>query len=60
MDLRLIIGRLFVAIGALLLLAAYFVPATTRSQLFGANINLAWGIVLLATGSVFSFATRKP
>ncbi len=60
MDLRLIIGRLFVAIGLLLLMAAYFVPAATRSQLFGANINLAWGIVLLATGAVFSFATRKP
>jgi hypothetical protein len=59
MDLRLIIGRLFLVIGALLIMAAYLAPSSIRSELFGTNVNLAWGIVLLLCGGVFSFSARK-
>lgn len=59
MDLRLIIGRLFLVIGTLLVMAAFLTPATIRSELFGTNINLAWGLVLLLCGGVFSFSARK-
>ena len=59
MDLRLIIGRLLIAIGALLIMAAKLAPATVRTQLYGTNLNLAWGIVLVATGFLFSMVARK-
>ncbi|WP_031500777.1 hypothetical protein [Bryobacter aggregatus] len=59
MDLRLIIGRLFLALGALLVLAAFTIDAGSKPQLFGGNINLVWGIVMLAIGVVFTIASRK-
>lgn len=59
MDLRLIIGRLLIAIGALLIMAAKLAPSTIRTQLYGTNLNLAWGIVLVATGLLFSMVARK-
>ncbi len=59
MDLRLIIGRLLLAIGLLLVAAAWLAPTTIRTELYGTNLNLAWGIVLIASGSLFIFTARK-
>lgn len=59
MDLRLIIGRLLLAIGALLIIASKLAPATVRTQLYGANLNLAWGIVLIACGLLFTLTAKK-
>jgi uncharacterized protein YjeT (DUF2065 family) len=59
MDLRLIIGRLLLAIGLLLIMAAKLAPASIRTELYGTNLNLAWGVVLVASGLLFSFASRK-
>jgi len=59
MDLRLIIGRLLFVIGILLVMAAKLAPASIRSELFGVNLNLAWGIVLMASGGLFIFTAKK-
>lgn len=59
MDLRLIIGRLLFAIGLLLIAAAKLAPATIRTTLYGMNLNLAWGIVLVACGPLFMTTARK-
>jgi len=59
MDLRLIIGRLMVAIGLLLIMAAMLIPDAIKNYLYGTNLNLAWGIVLVASGALFSFASCK-
>ncbi len=59
MDLRLIIGRLMLAIGVLLIMAAKLAPTTIRTELYGTNLNFAWGAVMVASGLLFIFASRK-
>ncbi len=59
MDLRLIIGRLMLAIGVLLVMAAKLAPSTVRTQLYGVNLNLAWGILLIVCGLLFAFRPPK-
>ncbi len=60
MDLRLIIGRLMLGIGGLLLIASVLAPNSIKNQLYGNNLNRVWGVVLIASGSWFTFlASRK-
>jgi hypothetical protein len=60
MDLRLIIGRLMLAIGGLLLIASVLAPSSIKNQLYGNNLNRVWGVVLIASGLWFTFlASRK-
>ena len=61
LDLRLPIGGLFVALGVLL--AAFGVATTGDAARYarsgGLNINLWWGLVLLAVGLAFLIAARR-
>lgn len=59
MDLRLTIGRLLFVIGMLLIAATTLAPETIRNQLYGANLNLVWGLLLLGCGALFMLAARK-
>ena len=63
-DIRLPIGTLFLALG--LLLVAYGLhsdPAIYRAHSLGVNINLAWGGVMAAFGTIMLglalFARRR-
>jgi len=58
-DIRLPIGILFSLLG--LILAAYgiFGDSSQYRQSLGVNINLAWGIVLLAFGLVMLLLGRR-
>lgn len=59
MDLRLIIGRLLLAIGLLLVAATKLAPQTVKTQLYGLNLNFAWGVLLIASGALFLLTARK-
>jgi hypothetical protein len=50
LDIRWPIGLMFTLIGVLL--AAYGAVKSSDSQSLGININLVWGIVLLAFGAL--------
>lgn len=47
------------AIGVLLIMAAKLAPTTIRTELYGTNLNFAWGAVMVASGLLFIFASRK-
>ena len=54
-DIRLPIGLLFLAIGALLAIAGLtFDPASLNSAILGVNIDLAWGAAMLLFGAVMT------
>lgn len=61
LDLRYPIGGLFSALGVLL--AAFGGATASNSEMYvrsgGLNINLIWGVVLLATGVVFLLLARR-
>ncbi|MBZ2187219.1 MAG: hypothetical protein K7J46_21145 [Bryobacter sp.] len=59
MDLRLIIGRMLLAIGLLLVAATKLAPQTVRTQLYGMNLNFAWGVLLVVAGTLFLFTARR-
>ncbi len=59
MDLRLIIGRLLLAIGLLLVAATKLAPQTVKTQLYGLNLDFAWGVLLIASGALFLLTARK-
>jgi hypothetical protein len=59
MDLRNVIGLLLLAIGLLLIIAGFTVTPRWNTDLFGLNLNLAWGIVLALTGSFFVLNSRR-
>ena len=50
MDLRLPLGILFIALGAVLVVVGLVTPAVAYQQSLGININLVWGSVLLLFG----------
>ncbi len=59
LDLRLPIGLMFTIIGALLTLFGLMSDAAIYSRSLGINVNLWWGLVLLAFGLVMlGFAIR--
>ncbi len=59
MDLRNVIGMLLSAIGLLLIAAGFTISPRIKTDLFGLNLNLAWGIVLAATGGFFVLTAKK-
>ena len=59
LDLRLPIGVLFSLFGVILVAYGLFTPAEVYRQSLGINVNLWWGLVLLAFGGVMlAFALR--
>jgi hypothetical protein len=60
LDIRLPIGALFVAIGALLTGYGILGDHAIYRRSLGLNVNLWWGLVLLLFGAVFAyFGTRN-
>jgi hypothetical protein len=59
MDLRNVIGMLLLAIGLLLIAAGITVSPRIKTDLFGLNLNLAWGIVLSLSGGFFVFVSKQ-
>lgn len=61
MDLRLPIGGLFVVLGAIL--GVYGVitngDATMYARSAGINVNLVWGVVMLAFGALFLVLAQR-
>jgi hypothetical protein len=58
-DLRLPIGVLFTLYGALLALYGTFGDKAQYARSLGLNINLIWGLVLLAFGLIMLIACRR-
>ena len=59
LDLRLPIGILFSLFGVILIGTGLLTPPATYTQSLGINVNLWWGLVMLAFGVVmFAFAMR--
>ena len=58
-DLRLPIGIMFSFYGVLLVLYGLFGDQAQYARSLGININLVWGIVLLAFGAFMLFLSRR-
>ncbi len=58
LDIRLPIGALFLAIGALLLAQGIFGAASAQAFAYGLNINIAWGGVLAVFGAAMLLLRR--
>ena len=60
LDIRVPIGLLFAALGAILVLAGLFLNGEIYRSSLGININLWWGVVMLAFGLIMTFfGTRR-
>ena len=59
LDIRTPIGLLFAAIGAILVLASLFLSSEVYRASLGININLWWGIIMLAFGLLMLFFGAK-
>lgn len=59
MELGKVIGLLFLALGALLLLASFVIAPRPGAELFGVNLNLAWGVVMAVFGGAFYLGARR-
>jgi hypothetical protein len=55
-DLRQLIGLLFLALGAIVLVQGVVVG----SRVLGINVNFWWGVVMLAFGGVMTLMGRQP
>ncbi len=58
-DIRLPIGILFSLLGAILAVYGLAVDTSHFAQYSGVNINLIWGLVLLAFGLVMFFLSKR-
>jgi len=61
-DLRLPIGLLFIAYGAILLIYGLFTSEAMYQCSLGINVNLLWGAVMLVFGGIMfalAFYTRR-
>ncbi|HEY1401543.1 MAG TPA: hypothetical protein VF953_08130 [Terriglobales bacterium] len=58
LDIRLPIGGLFIAIGLLLTLYGIFGDSSIYQRSLGINVNLGWGVVLLAFGLIMAALAR--
>jgi uncharacterized membrane-anchored protein len=58
-DLRLPLGWLFLIIGALLLVNGFRATPATDAQSLGININLIWGVVMVAFGLICLWLARR-
>jgi len=60
LDLRLPIGLLFAILGSLLIVYGTLADPVIYERSLGLNINLAWGSVMLAFGTIMIVAGRRP
>ena len=61
LDLRLPIGLMFTTFGVMLVIFGLVSNRAIYQRSLGINVNLWWGLVLLAFGVVMlAFAMRKP
>jgi hypothetical protein len=58
-DLRLPIGILFTLLGLLLAVFGLVTPAEIYQRSLGINVNLAWGLVILAFGALMLFVALR-
>jgi hypothetical protein len=58
-DIRVPIGWLFLALGALLSVYGLVSDDAIYARSLGVNVNLGWGIVLLVFGATFLFFGRR-
>ena len=58
LDLRLPIGLMFTAIGALLVVYGLVADTAIYAKSLGINVNLWWGLVLVAFGAVMLLLAR--
>ena len=58
-DLRLPIGGLFTLYGVLLVLYGVFSDKAQYARSLGLNVNLIWGLVLLAFGVIMLIARAR-
>lgn len=52
LDVRLPIGLMFSLFGVMLAVYGWVSGTGSKQLLFGANLNVAWGLVMLAFGAV--------
>jgi hypothetical protein len=55
LDIRLPIGMIFTIFGIMLIVFGLFSDPSLYAQSLGININLIWGVVLLAFGAIMFF-----
>ncbi len=59
LDIRLPIGLMFALLGALLVVSGLIADAAVYRRSLGININLWWGLVMLAFGAVMLVLGRR-
>ena len=59
LDIRLPIGLLFACLGGLLVLYGLVSSPAIYERSLGINVNLWWGLVMLAFGAVMALAGRR-
>lgn len=59
LDIRLPIGALFTILGVVLTAYGLATRGDSYARALGHNVNLAWGLVLVATGVVFLLLARR-
>jgi protein-S-isoprenylcysteine O-methyltransferase Ste14 len=52
LDIRVPIGLMFTILGAILVLVGLFADRAIDARSLGLNVNLWWGLVLLAVGAL--------
>lgn len=55
LDIRWPIGLMFIVVGALMLLAGFTVPEEQMQRSLNINVNLFWGVGLLAFGGLMTY-----
>ncbi len=59
LDIRLPIGLMFSILGAVLAVYGVIADPTVYARSLGINVNLIWGLVLLAFGVLLLFMSRR-
>jgi multisubunit Na+/H+ antiporter MnhG subunit len=59
LDIRIPIGALFTMLGIILAAYGLVESSETYRRALGHNVNLSWGVVLLAFGLLFLYLARR-
>lgn len=59
LDIRMPIGLMFTIVGAMLIGFGFFGPQEIYQRSLGINVNVRWGLVLLAFGVIMAFLGRR-
>lgn len=59
LDIRVPIGMLFGILGIMLVIYGFISDQAIYARSMGTNVNLIWGVVMLAFGLVMLFLGRK-